>query len=359
MKSTALRRFALALVASLSGRVEAHPTADLTVQAGYHVIHSYPGLSPPASLLTLTEKGKVGGIILFGENVGSNLSAVIASFQTAYSKSPAYSGSPLLIMTDQEGGEVRRLSGGPDLSAKEIGESADPTSAATLAGQQAASTLSASGVNCNLAPVLDVFRQEGNFIDEYQRSFGNTSALVSECGAAWITSQQAAGVIATSKHFPGLGDATTSEDTDVEPVTINLTLDQLRSVDEVPYKSAIAAGLDMVMASWALYPALDATYPSGLSTSWIQGELRQRLGFTGVTITDAIEAGALGAFGNDANRGVLASKAGMDLLLASARNATQGEAIVDALVAALNDGTLDQTTFAAGTQRIINLRGKL
>lgn len=359
MKSTTLGQFALAVLASLSSGAEARPGADLSVQAGYHVIHSYPGLNPPASLLTLTEQGKVGGIILFGENVGSNLSAVMASFQAAYKKSPGYTGKPLLIMTDQEGGEVRRLSGGPDLSAKEVGESADPSSAATLAGQQAASTLSASGVNCNLAPVLDVFRQEGNFIDEFQRSFGNTSALVSECAKAWVTAQQAAGVIATAKHFPGLGAATTNEDTDVAPVTINLTLNQLQSVDEVPYTKAIAAGLDMVMASWALYPALDATYPSGLSTSWIQGQLRQRLGFTGVTITDAIEAGALEAFGNDANRGVMASKAGMDLLLASARNATQGEAIVDALVAALNEGTLDQTEFNAGTQRILNLRGKL
>jgi beta-glucosidase-like glycosyl hydrolase len=359
MRSATFSQFALALAASLSSGVEARPATDLSVQAGYHVIHSYPGLSPPDSLLTLTEQGKVGGIILFGENVGSNLSVVMASFQAAYKKSPGYSGSPLLIMTDQEGGQVRRLSGGPDLSAKEIGESADPSSAATLAGQQAASTLSASGVNHNLAPVLDVFRQEGNFIDEYQRSFGNTSALVGECATAWVTAQQAAGVIATAKHFPGLGAATTDENTDEEPVTLNLTLNQLQTVDEAPYKKAIAAGLDVVMASWALYPALDATYPSGLSTSWIQGELRQRLGFTGVTITDAIEAGALTAFGNDANRGVLASKAGMDILLASGRNATQGEAIVNALVVALNDGTLDQTTFNAATKRIIKLRAKL
>ena len=337
----------------------ARHAVDLSVQAGYHVIHSYPGLTPPESLLTLTEQGKVGGIILFGENVDSNVSNVIASFQSAYAKSPSYSGKPLLIMTDQEGGEVRRIPGGPDLSAKEVGESADPSSAATEAGQEAASTLSGSKVNCNLAPVLDVFRQEGNFIDGAQRSFGNTSALVSECATAWITAQQAAKVIATAKHFPGLGDAAAGQDTDAEPVTINLTLSQLRSVDEAPYVKAIAVGLDMVMASWALYPALDAKNPSGLSESWIQGELRKRLGFTGVTITDAIEAGALTAFGTDENRAVLASKAGMDLILASARNATQGEGIVNALVAALKEGKLAQDSFNAGTQRILALRGKI
>jgi beta-glucosidase-like glycosyl hydrolase len=359
MKSAALSQLAPVLFAALAYPAVAHPTADLSVQAGYHVIHSYPGLTPPDSLLTLTTQGKVGGIILFGENVGSNLSNVLASFQSAYAKSPAYSGSPLLIMTYQEGGEVRRLPGGPDLSAKEVGESTDPRRAATQAGQEAASTLSGSVVNCNLAPVLDVFRQECNFIDSAQRSFGNTSAVVSECTTAWITAQQSAGVIATAKHFPGLGDAATDQDTDVEPVTLNLTLSQLQSVDEAPYTKAIAAGLDMVMASWAVYPALDANNPSGLSESWIQGQLRQRLGFKGVTITDAIEAGALEAFGSDENRAVLASKAGMDLILASARNATQGESIVNALVTALNDGTLAQDSFDQATQRILNLRAKI
>lgn len=357
MKS-ALSQLTPVLSAALAYLAVAHPTADLSVQAGYHVIHSYPGLTPPDTLLTLTQQGKVGGIILFGENAGSNLSDVLASFQSAYAKSPAYTGSPLLIMTDQEGGEVRRLPGGPALSTKGVGESADPSQATTQAGQEAASTLSGSGVNCNLAPVLDVFRQEGNFIDSAQRSFGNTSTLVSECATAWITAQQSAGVIATAKHFPGLGGATTDQNTDEEPVIINLTLFQLQSIAEAPYTKAIAGGLDMVMASWVVYPALDANNPSGLSDLWIQGQLRQRLGFTGVIITDAIEAGALDAFGNDENRAVLASKAGMDLILASARNATQGEGIVNALVAALNDGTLAQDSFDQATQRILNLRAK-
>jgi beta-glucosidase-like glycosyl hydrolase len=352
MRSTLFFPLALALSSTLIHRAGAATTADLSIQAGYHVIHSYPGLTPPASLLDLAQQGLVGGIILFGENVGSNLATVVESFQSAYAKSPAYSGSPLLIMTDQEGGEVRRLSGGPTLSEKSVGASSNPTAAATLAGQQAASALSASNVNSNLAPVLGVFRQAGDFLDQYQRSYGNTAALVGECAAAFVTAQQSAGIIATAKHFPGLGAATATEDTDAEPVTINLTLAQLQSVDEVPYKQAIAAGVDMVMASWAVYPALDHTNPSGMSEAWIQGELRQRLGFTGVTITDAIEAGSLKAFGS-------ASGAGMDIILASGRNATQGQAIVTALVNALNAGTLSQTSFDEGTQRILKLRAKL
>ncbi|GFF56938.1 uncharacterized lipoprotein YbbD [Aspergillus udagawae] len=334
-------------------------TATTTAnQAATHVIYSYPGPSPPASLLSLISSGKVGGLILFGENIDANLSTTIASIQKTYASSPGYNGTPLLIMTDQEGGKVRRLPGGPTLSAKQVGMSADPASTAAETGTEAASTLSKYGVNVNLAPVLDVYRSAGNFIDEYGRSYGNSSRLVTSCGEAFIAAQQRQKVIATAKHFPGLGAAGAGENTDLVPVRIDRGLKELRRVDEAPYTAAIAAGVDMVMASWAVYPALDDK-PAGLSEKWIQGELRGRHGFRGVTITDAIEAGALGAYGDDAARGVLAAQAGMDLLLASARNVSQGEAIVDALTKALETGEVDTEEFEAGTARIMALRRTL
>jgi len=326
--------------------------------AGQRVIYSYTGLTPPEQLLNLTRQGKVGGIILFLDNIGSSTKTAIADIQAAYASAPcSVSGAPLLIMTDQEGGEVRRITnGGPFLSAKEMGESANPAAAGATGGTQAAEALIPYGINTNLAPVLDVYREPGNFIDEYQRSFGNTSALVAECAAPFISAQQARGVIATSKHFPGLGAAATSEDTDVEPVTLNLTLNELRSIDEAPYKAAIAAGVKMVMASWALYPALDDGYPSGLSKKWIQGELRDRLGFTGVTVTDALEAGALKSFGDTNKRAVLAANAGMDLILAASQDVAQGEAAVEALAEAYDAGTLAKAEFEDATQRVLNLR---
>ncbi|KAJ5698711.1 hypothetical protein N7462_000716 [Penicillium macrosclerotiorum] len=343
---------------SLAHSAWASSSDDLEVQVGKHVVFSYPGLQPSDHLLDLIKQGKVGGIILFGENVGDNLSTVITGFQEAYKQSVAYSGAPLLIMTDQEGGEVRRLPGGPVKSAKEVGQSENPRTTAIQSGNDAASALQSYQVNCNLAPVLGVYRETGDFLDNYGRSYGNTSTLVGMCSSAFIQSQQDAGVIATVKHFPGLGAAGKNENTDEEPVTINLTLDEIRSVDEAPYKEAITAGVDMVMSSWALYPALDSKYPSGLSQSWVQDELRGRLGFKGVTITDAIEAGALEAFGDDAARAVLAGQAGMDIILASARNVSQGEAIVGGMVAALQDGSLSLNDFSESTERIMTLRKK-
>lgn len=259
-------------------------------------------------------------------------------------------------MTDQEGGEVRRVPGGPLLSAKEVGNSSNPIQAAIGAGHEAFEALEPYNVNTNLAPVLDIFREEGNFIDQYQRSYGNTSRIVSECATSFLITQQALGIVNTGKHFPGLGSAPRGVNTDEEPVTIDTDIKEIRSVDQVPYIAAIAAGIKMVMTSWAIYPTLDSKNPAGLSEKWIKDELRGRLHFRGVTITDAIEAGALEAFGDMGQRAVLAVQAGMDLILASAQNTTQGEVATNAISEALDKGSIKQEDFASASARIIALR---
>ena len=160
----------------------------------------------------------------------------------------------------------------------------------------------------NLAPVLDVFRAPGDFDDQFQRSYSMNPAVVSTLGADFITAQQATGVAATAKHFPGLGAATASQDTDNVPVTITLSKATLQSVDELPYQAAIAAGVKLVLVSWAKYPNLGSSRQAGLSSVIVQGQLRRRLGFTGVTITDAISAGALRSIGSIQTRSLLAAR---------------------------------------------------
>ena len=332
-----------------------------TVNAGQRVIFSYPGLTPPDRLYDLTREGKVGGIILFGENIGNNTATVITDLHAAYESSKCIDpASRLLIMTDQEGGQVRRLpDAGPFKSAKEMGQAEDPGAAAGRAGTEAAEALTPEGINTNLAPVVDVYREKGNFIDGPERSFGNITSLVSTCAEAFILSQKGAGVVSAAKHFPGLGAAAAGSNTDLVSVTINLTLDELRSMDVAAYGSSIDAGVDMIMTSWALYPALDIDYPAGLSTKWVRGELRDRLGYKGVIVTDALEAGSLTSYGATGKRAVLAAKAGVDLLLASGRDAKQGEDVVEALVAALSSGELAEEDFTAATNRILTLRRKV
>ncbi|WP_091611605.1 glycoside hydrolase family 3 N-terminal domain-containing protein [Amycolatopsis saalfeldensis] len=353
---------ALAAVAVLAGTAAAAPgPAGLTPQqlAGQRVIYSYPGLTPPDTLLQRIRAGEAAGVIFFGENVQSSqqIAGVVQQLRTAAAQSPVH--RPLLLMTDQEGGKVRRLPGEPVLSEKQVGQAADPEAAARAAGTGAGENLKSVGMNVNLSPVLDVYRQEGNFIDQFGRSYSNDPGTVSKLGYDFITSQQAAGAAATAKHFPGLGAVPAGANTDVGPVTLNMPLSELRAKDEAPYPAAVGAWVNLVMLSWAVYPALDASRPAGLSPTVVQQELRQHNNFHGVTITDALEAGALKDYGATGNRATLAAKAGMDLILASARDVQQGDDAVAALAAGLTDGSLPRADFTAAVYRISSLRGQL
>ena len=329
--------------------------------AGQRVIYSYSGLTPPAELLAKIRAGQVAGVIFFSGNISSQaqLSKVAAELQQAAMSKSDPVREPLLLMTDQEGGAVRRLPGGPAKSEKQIGLSHHPSSAARNAGRVAAANLRSAGLNVNLAPVLDVYRKAGNFIDEFGRSYSRDPAIVSQLGADFIQAQQGKGVAATAKHFPGLGAATRPQNTDLRPVTLNLSKSQIRSVDELPYRVAIAAGVKLIMVSWASYPSLGTRRPAGLASVVVQGELRKRLGYTGVTITDALEAGALRAYGGTAQRAVMAATAGMDLLLCSVQDPSQGIAAVTALTGAYRAGSLNRTKFRDSVRRILALRMSL
>jgi beta-N-acetylhexosaminidase len=209
--------------------------------------------------------------------------------------------------------------------------------------------------------VLDVARRPGNFMDQYERSYGSNPLLVGELGQSFITAQQATSVAATAKHFPGLGAAARTDNTDERAVVLNLRLHELRAVDEAPYRLAIAAGVRLVMLSWAIYPALDARLPAGLSATIIQQELRRRLGFRGVTVTDSLEAGALDGFGGPAQRGVLAAAAGADLVLCSARTVqantpTVGVAALHRIASAIAAGQISRTSAEQAAARVIALR---
>jgi beta-N-acetylhexosaminidase len=338
------------------------PPLSATQLAGQRVIYSYTGLIPPANLLRWIRAGKVAGVIFFGSNISSQaqLAAVAAELNKANAspKNPMRH-YPLLLMTDQEGGLVRRLPGAPDESEKQIGEEVHPAVAARATGRGAGQNLTGAGLNVNLAPVLDVYRTPGDFDDQFGRSYSTHSHKVSYLGANFVKAQQATGVAATAKHFPGLGAAVTAENTDEEPVTLNVPLATLRGTDEYPYRAAIRAGVKLVMVSWAIYPALDPGRPAGLSPAIVNGELRQRLGFAGVTVTDALEAGALKAYGTTRHRATMAAGAGMDLILCSAQQPGQGYQARIALSRDYQAGSLGQAAFRAAVRRILALRASL
>ena len=351
---------------AVSDEADALARMSASQLAGQRVIYSYSGLTPPASLLDLISHGQAAGVMFFGQNYRSR-----TQFSRAVQKLVAANASPsnpanafpLLLMTDQEGGIVRRLPGAPVSSEKAIGKIRPLSAAVTAArraGTGAARNLRSFGLNVNLAPVLDVYRKAGDFDDRYGRSYSMRPVVVSALGKGFIAAQQRGHVAATAKHFPGLGAATATQNTDKRPVTIRLSRGTLQARDEYPYQAAIAVGVKLVMVSWAKYPAFDAKYPAGFSKAIVQGQLRTRLGFGGITITDAIGAHALSSFGSIQNRAKLAAAAGMDLILAAGETPAEGVSCTQGMATVYRRSSASaKAAFQATVMQILELRKSL
>jgi beta-N-acetylhexosaminidase len=260
---------------------------------------------------------------------------------------------PVLVTIDQEGGLVKRLPGPPNASAQVMG--ARGASYSRSQGAATGASLRSHGVNVDLAPVLDVARP-GGFIADQRRAFGSTPGRVGSTATAFAQGLESERVAATAKHFPGLGS--TSANTDLRPATIRLSAKKLRRVDLAPYERFIAAGGDLVMVGSARYPALGAPkLPASQSKSVMKKELRGRLGFTGVTITDSLETPSIRKSGPPAKVAVRTAAAGADLLLYVHCDA--GMRAAEALRRGLASGRLKRGPFEASVDRVLALRDSL
>jgi beta-N-acetylhexosaminidase len=258
---------------------------------------------------------------------------------------------PLLVMVDQEGGQVKRLPGAPGASAAEIGRRG--SSYSRQQGRLTAHNLAGAGINVDLGPVLDVGRP-GGAIGGEDRSFGATASEVSDAAVPFASALQAGGVAASGKHFPGLGAAEVNTDLGVE--TIGLTKQTLREVDQAPFRAFIAGGGKLVMMSSAIYPAFSER-PAAFARTIAIGELRGRLGFEGVSVTDDLQSTAVRAFGGSAKVSRVAAAAGTDLLLfPSFRAAAQAGA---GLRGALRARVLPRAEFERSVQRVLDFRAGL
>jgi len=326
-------------------------TLPLEQLAGERVVVGLNGTSVGAGLRSAIREGRIAGVVLFAGNFPSRAAGrrLIAGLQAI--PRPPKLRSPLLIMVDQEGGQVKRLSGAPSASAQAMGARGAAFSARQ--GRQTAANLRDVGVNVDLAPVLDVGRP-GGVIAETERSFGSTAARVTAAAVPFAKALQAGGVAATGKHFPGFGAAT--ENTDFSVERIELSKRELRSIDEKPYRAFVAAGGRLVMLSTAIYPAFSGD-PAAFTRSIATGELRDRLGFEGVTITDALETPAVERFGGPDEAAVAGARAGSDLLLYTRLGSA--ETAWRALQRKLRSRALDREEFEAAVERVLDLRAEL
>jgi beta-N-acetylhexosaminidase len=249
--------------------------------AGERIVVGVNGTSVDAGLRAAIREGKVAGVVLFAGSFPTRAAGARLIAQLQAIPRPPKLRDPLLVMVDQEGGQVKRLSGAPTASAAEMGSRGAAFSREQ--GRRTADNLRDAGVTVDLAPVLDVARP-GGVIAETERGFGSNPARVANMAVAFGGALQYRGVAATGKHFPGFGDA--RENTDFSVERIDLSKQELRQIDEAPYERFIGMGGELVMLSTAVYPAF-SDRPAAFTRAIVTGELRRRLGFEGVTITDA------------------------------------------------------------------------
>jgi beta-N-acetylhexosaminidase len=336
-----------AFVAALALTVAGTPATDDQL-AGARVITGFSGHHPPKALRRMITSGEVSGVILFDENVGSRSSVRRLTTELQAIPRPPSMTERLLVAVDQEGGLVRRLPGPPKPSARETG--ARGVAFAERIGRATGQSLRSMGVNVDLAPVLDIGRP-GRAIEQEGRTFGSTPAAVSELGVGFARGLAGGGVAGTAKHFPGLGAARINTDNAVQK--IRLPAGKLRAVDEQPFASFTQAAGAMVMLSTAIYPALSGK-PAALSRAIATGELRDRLGFQGVSITDSLGSVSARAVGGPAKTALAASRAGADLVLfTDLGDAARAQR---ALARGLGDGSLDRGEFEASVNRVLALR---
>ncbi|HWI23174.1 MAG TPA: glycoside hydrolase family 3 N-terminal domain-containing protein [Baekduia sp.] len=323
----------------------AAPKLTLEQQIGQHFVFPFSGTSPPRALLRRIERGEAAGVILFGRNVKSpaHLRRMTARLQQI--GQPQGLDLPLLVMIDQEGGLVKRLPGPPTRSASEMGASAGAQGAAT------ARSLRRVGVNVNLAPVVDVARA-GSAMARERRAFGENAVTVSTRAGAFATALAADGVAPALKHFPGFGAAV--ENTDQAPVRIGLSLQELRTVDLIPFERIDAP---VVLLSSAVYPRVDPL-PAAFSRRWIGNELRGRIGFDGVAMTDDLQTPAFAGLGTPVRLAGRAIAAGADIAL-FAQSYAEAERAAAGLAREVREGRLSRAALRDGVRRVLELRRRL
>jgi len=320
-------------------------TLSLEEKIGTMLAVGFEGLEPPAYILDWLAAGRVGGLILFHRNVSSpqQLADLTAACHAAAPR-------PLLLSIDQEGGRVARLRSDAGFSespgALALG-AADSEALAERVSAALAAELRALGFNWNLAPVVDIAHSENPVIGT--RTLGDDPVRVGALAAAQIRGFQGAGVAATAKHFPGHGN--TPVDTHVAMARVDLPLDELWDHDLLPFRAAVAAGVDTVMATHVTFTTLDAEYPATLSPAVLQGVLRGRVGYEGLVCTDCMEMRAIHDHYGPGESAVLAALAGADVIFFSHTRAYQEEAY-DALLAAARSGRLPLARVDAAAGRV-------
>jgi beta-N-acetylhexosaminidase len=261
-----------------------------------------------------------------------------------------------VMAIDEEGGDVTRLhatTGSPFLGAGALG-AADDLELTRATAQAIGAELSALGLDLTLGPVADVNSNPDNPVIGI-RSFGATPNRVAAHVAAWVQGLQASGPAACAKHFPGHGD--TRQDSHLELPEIDAPLEVLQQRELVPFRAAVAAGVEAVMTSHIVVRTLDSK-PGTLSAP-VLSLLRTQLGFDGIIVSDALDMAGASAGRGIPRAAVESLAAGADLLcIGPDKDAGLVRAVQRAIVDAVQSGELTVERLADAAARIGRLAAR-
>jgi beta-N-acetylhexosaminidase len=276
------------------------------------LLSAFEGTTPPADVLTRLGENPPAGFTLFAfDNVESvqQVKELTAALDQANS-----SELPLLIATDQEGGQLIALRGTTAFpGSMALGAANDPDLTERV-GFAMGTEMIAMGVNLNYAPAADLNTNPDN-PSLGIRAFGDDPHAVGEHVAAYVHGLRSAGVLATLKHFPGKGGA--QVDSHFGLPVIRHSRERMNDVELVPFKAGVEAGADLMMTGHFAIPGITERddIASTLSSAVLTGLLRDELGFQGAVITDAFDMGAIAQGAGQVIDAIAAVRAGVDLML--------------------------------------------
>lgn len=329
---------------------------SLEEKVGQLFMVGFSGTEAGENIKNLIENYHVGGIIYFRRNIESPEQTAELSRKLQKLAFRTTPGLPLFISTDQEGGVVTRLQGGTHFPGNMTLGAGRSQGLAFKAGKATARELKYSGINMNLAPVLDVNNNPDNPVIGV-RSFGGDPELVAEMGTAYIKGLQGEGVIAVGKHFPGHGD--TDTDSHLSLPIINHDRERLEKVELYPFRKAVQEDIDSIMTAHVHFPAVEdkTGTPATLSKKVINGLLRKDLEFQGVILTDCMEMKAISESPGTVEGAVKTLQAGSDQVLISHTYEKQIKAIEE-VVKAVKEGKISEKSVDTSLIRILKLKKK-
>ncbi|MBN4069576.1 beta-N-acetylhexosaminidase [bacterium AH-315-G05] len=297
---------------------------------------------------------RIGGFILFSNNVHApmqtrELTGKIDEITKIYLDVPPF------IAIDQEGGKVSRIDSiFPSFENNRVLGNIDDSELSKEQGLLIGEALSYLGVNLNFAPVVDVNTNENNPVIGV-RAFGENAEIVSKMANAFVNGQRKNLVISCIKHFPGHGNV--MKDSHFELPTNYRDISEVREIDISPFKYLInESDIGMIMTAHVKVPSMDTEQPATLSRKILTGELRDRLGFEGVIITDDIGSmEAITSLMKTEEAAVKAIEAGVDIVLL-VTTLEQVEKTIEYILYSIKNGVITEERIDESLYRILRLK---